>query len=81
MKMGTAASGRLDALAAASVGRASPEFTVVVVATASGEFRILYDDELLALLADKPASLIRTGPNSEELVFANPQGQKKYLFR
>jgi hypothetical protein len=60
---------------------AAPEFTVVVVATAGGGFRIINDDELLALLADKPAVLIRTGPNSEELVFANPEDQKKYLLR
>ena len=33
---------------------------------------------LLALLADKPAVLIRTGPQSEELVFANPEDQKGF---
>ena len=54
--------------------------TVIVVATVSGGFRQINDNELLALLADKPAVLIRTGPNSEELVFANPEDQKKFLF-
>jgi len=54
--------------------------TVVAVATVSGGFRQINDNELLALLADKPAVLIRTGPNSEELVFANPEDQKKFLF-
>jgi len=54
--------------------------TAVAVATASGGFRQINDNELLALLADKPAVLIRTGPNSEELVFANPEDQKKFLF-
>ena len=53
---------------------------VVEVATVSGGFRQINDNELLALLADKPAVLIRTGPNSEELVFANPEDQKKFLF-
>ena len=52
---------------------------VVEVATVSGGFRLINDDELLALLADKPAVLIRTGPHSEELVFANPEDQKKLL--
>ena len=54
--------------------------TVVAVATVSGGFRQINDNELLALLADKPAVLIRTGPNSEELAFANPEDQKKFLF-
>ena len=54
--------------------------TVVAVATVSGGFRQINYNELLALLADKPAVLIRTGPNSEELVFANPEDQKKFLF-
>ncbi|HEX7617715.1 MAG TPA: hypothetical protein VF480_03240 [Verrucomicrobiae bacterium] len=52
---------------------------VIEVATASGGFRLINDDELLALLADKPAVLIRTGPHSEELVFANPEDQKQLL--
>ena len=47
------------------------------IATVSGGFRLINDNELLALLADKPAVLIRTGPHSEELVFANPEDQKK----
>ena len=52
---------------------------VLEVATTGGGFRLINDDELLALLADKPAVLIRTGPNSEELVFANPADQKGVL--
>jgi hypothetical protein len=58
---------------------AAPGSTVVEVATVSGGFRVINDNELLALLADKPVILIRTGPNSEELVFANPEDQKKLL--
>ena len=53
-----------------------PNFTEI--ATVSGGFRLINDDELLALLADKPAVLIRTGPHSEELVFANPEDQKGF---
>jgi hypothetical protein len=54
-----------------------PNFTEI--ATVGGGFRLINDDQLLALLADKPAVLIRTGPHSEELVFANPEDQKKLL--
>lgn len=56
----------------------SPVPTVLKVSTFRGGFRLLNDRELLALLADKPAALVRTGPNSEELVFANPEDQKKF---
>jgi hypothetical protein len=52
---------------------------VVEIVTAGGGFRLINDNELLTLLADKPAALIRTGPHSEELVFANPEDQKKLL--
>ena len=52
----------------------------IEVATVSGGYRLLNDHELLALLGDRPAILIRTGPNSEELVFANPEDQKKLFF-
>jgi hypothetical protein len=51
---------------------------VIEVATVSGGFRLINDDELLALLADKPAVLIRTGPHSEELIFANAEDQKAF---
>jgi cytoskeletal protein RodZ len=57
----------------------SASAVVEVVTTGSG-FRLINDNELLALLADKPAVLIRTGPNSEMLVFANLEDQKKFLF-
>jgi hypothetical protein len=33
---------------------------------------------LLALLGNRPVILIRTGPNSEELVFADPEDQKMF---
>lgn len=57
----------------------APVSVVAEIATVSGGYRLINDDELLALLADKPAVLIRTGPHSEELVFANPEDQKKFL--
>jgi hypothetical protein len=52
--------------------------TVVQVSTTSGGFRQINDDELLALVSGKPAVLIRTGPHSEELVFANPKDQNGF---
>jgi hypothetical protein len=58
---------------------AAPVAGVAEIATVSGGYRMINDDELLALLADKPAVLIRTGPQTEELVFANPEDQKKLL--
>jgi len=51
---------------------------VAQISTTSGGFRQINDNELLALLAGKPAVLIRTGPHSEELVFANPIDQKGF---
>ncbi|HEY1719070.1 MAG TPA: hypothetical protein VGH42_12355 [Verrucomicrobiae bacterium] len=51
---------------------------VVQVSTTGGGFRRINDDELLALVSGKPAVLIRTGPHSEELVFANPKDQKGF---
>ncbi len=62
-----------------TVQTAAPVSLVAEIATVSGGYRLINDDELLALLADKPAVLIRTGPHSEELVFANPEDQKKFL--
>jgi hypothetical protein len=57
---------------------AAPVATVVEVATMDGGFRLINDNELLALLANRPAILIRTGPHSEQLVFANPEDQKGF---
>jgi hypothetical protein len=52
--------------------------TVSAVATTRGNFRRMNDDELLAQVASRPAVLIRTGPNSEELVFADAADQKGF---
>jgi len=61
-----------------ATGFAAPGPIVIEVATTGSGFRLINDDELLALLADKPAVLIRTGPHSEELVFANPEYHKGF---
>jgi len=52
--------------------------TIGVVQTRSGNYHVLDDVELLALVSSHPAVLIRTGPHSEELVFANPEDQKGF---
>jgi hypothetical protein len=53
--------------------------TVMEVATTAGGFHLINDEQLLALISPRPAILIRTGPNSEELVFADPEDQKRLL--
>jgi hypothetical protein len=52
--------------------------TVEIVETTPGQFRLINDQQLLALVAAHPAVLVRTGPNSEQLVFANPQDAKGF---
>ena len=54
----------------------SSETSAVQIATASGGYRRINDAQLLALVGGHPAVLIRTGPDSEMLVFANPEDQK-----
>jgi hypothetical protein len=56
----------------------APEEAVKIVQTRGGNYRLLNDAELLALLGPRPAVLIRTGPHSEELVFANPEDEKGF---
>ena len=51
---------------------------VEMVQTAAGNFRVINDNELLALVGQRPAALIRTGPHSEELVFVNPADAKGF---
>jgi hypothetical protein len=51
---------------------------VAIVQTTPGNYRIIGDEELLALLAEHPAVLIHLGPNSEKLIFANPADAKGF---
>jgi hypothetical protein len=51
---------------------------VEIVQTTTGNFRVIDDEELLALVASHPAILVRTGPQSEKLVFANPDDAKGF---
>jgi hypothetical protein len=56
-------------MAAAAV--ISSRASVAEIATRTDEFCYINDAQLLALVGREPAILIRTGPNSEELVFAD----------
>ncbi|HEU5396328.1 MAG TPA: hypothetical protein VFV81_04120 [Verrucomicrobiae bacterium] len=53
--------------------------SVQIVETVPGNYRTIGDEELLALVADHPAMLVRTGTHSEELIFANPQDAKRFV--
>jgi hypothetical protein len=52
--------------------------TTEMVQTGNGSFRVINDDELLALVASRPAALVRLGPHSEQLVFANPGDERGF---
>lgn len=49
------------------------------IATSAGGCQFINDSQLLALLDGHPAALVRTGSDSEELFFANPEDFKKLL--
>jgi hypothetical protein len=49
-----------------------------MIQTSSGNFRVINDDELLALVAPRPAALVRLGPHSEQLFFVNPADEKGF---
>jgi hypothetical protein len=49
-----------------------------IVRTRLDSFRVINDDELLALLAPRPCALIQIGPNLEKLVLVNPDDAKGF---
>jgi hypothetical protein len=49
-----------------------PKTSIEIVQTTAGDYRIIDDNELLALLGSHSAALVRVGPHSEKLIFANP---------
>lgn len=52
---------------------------VPVIETARDRgFRVIDDDELLALVAPRPAALVRFGPGEELLIFANPEDERGF---
>jgi hypothetical protein len=52
--------------------------TAEMLQTSSGNFRVINDDELLALVASRPAALVRLSPHSERLIFADPDDERGF---
>ena len=52
--------------------------TIEIVQTGGPDYRVINDNQLLALLASHPAALVRVGPHSEQLVFVNPADEKGF---
>jgi hypothetical protein len=52
--------------------------SIEIVQTTAGNYRLIGDEELLALLGSHSAALVRVGPHSEKLVFANPADAKGF---
>ena len=51
---------------------------IVTIVTTSGGFRVIDDDELLALAASRPVALVRHSPHEAELIFVNPEDQNGF---
>lgn len=52
--------------------------TIAIIQTTTGNYQIIGDDQLLALIAAHPAMLIHVGPGTEKLIFANPDDAKGF---
>ena len=65
-------------LAAGQIVASAEPVAVIETNTGRGEFRVINDDELLTLVSPRPAALVRLGPHSEQLVFANPDDEKGF---
>jgi len=51
---------------------------IVHTTASSGRFEAITDDQLLALVAPRPAALVRVGPAFEHLIFLNPEDEKGF---
>ena len=60
------------------VASSSATYALVETGAAKRLFREIDDEQLLALLAGKPAALVRRGPNQVELIFLNPEDEKGF---
>jgi hypothetical protein len=65
-------------MAAACLVASAPNAHLVRTAPGGGDYRVLSDDELLALIGSRGAALVRVGPNSEELIFADPDDRNGF---
>ncbi len=52
---------------------------IVTTPPGGGPFRVIDDNELLALVAPTPVALVRWAPNVAELVFVNPRDRAAWL--
>jgi hypothetical protein len=52
--------------------------TVEIVRAGNADYRVINDNQLLALFTAHPALLVRTGSHSERLIFANPEDEKGF---
>jgi len=55
-----------------------PAVELVRTTPVSGKYRNIDDDDLLELVGQRLAILVRTGPHAEKLVFVNPSDQKDF---
>ena len=69
---------RTQPLAGDLIVRSVASVAVVHTTPNSGHFRNINDEELLALVAPRPAALVRVGPHEEKLIFVNPGDQKDF---
>jgi hypothetical protein len=65
-------------LAAGQLVASAVPVAVIETKTSRVGFRMIGDDELLTLITPRPAALVRLGPHSEQLVFANPDDEKGF---
>ena len=52
--------------------------TVEIVQSGNADYRVIDDNQLLALFTFHPAALIRVGPHAVQLVFVNPADEKGF---
>jgi len=65
-----------------SVAAVKPaDFELAFVRSSTETYRVLGDEELLGLLAGRPAALVRRGPFEAELVFVNPGDREGFPLR
>ncbi len=72
------ASVRTQPLAAEHLISSTTTAGSVAMITSHDAVRIINDDELLALVASRPAMLVRLAPGREQLVFVNPEDEKGF---
>src|SRR5882724_8568623 len=65
-------------LVAEEFALAASPILMVETTSASGGFTVINDDQLLELVAPRPAALVRITPTLEQLVFVNPEDEKGF---